>query len=64
MKMIQKNGYNFYIKEILVKFKDRDELTEYTTNILNLLVTDKEVEYICLADTGELIYTCENGMMI
>ena len=45
--------------EILVKFKNKPELCEYTTDILNLLVTDKDVEYIYLAETGELIYTCD-----
>lgn len=59
MKIIQKKNYDFDAKEILVKFKNRNELVKYTTNILNLLITDKEVEYICLADTGELIYTCK-----
>lgn len=51
-------------KEILVKFKNRCKLEKYTTNILNLLVTDTNVDYICLSETGELIYTSENGIMI
>lgn len=46
-------------KEILVKYKNKNNLIKYTTNILELLVTDKDVEYICLAETGEIIYTCE-----
>ena len=50
--------------EILVKFKNKSEFCKYTTNILNLLVTDKDVDYICLADTGEVIYTCDEGMII
>lgn len=51
-------------KDIFVKFKSKAELIPYTTDILNLLVTDADVDYICLAETGEVIYTCENGMMI
>ena len=51
-------------KDIFVKFKNKLELVLYTTDILNLLVTDADVDYICLAETGEVIYTCENGMMI
>lgn len=54
---------NMYV-EILVKFKNRSELCNYTTDILNLLITDKSVEYICLAETGEVIYTHEEGMII
>lgn len=54
---------NMYVK-ILVKFKNKSELCEYTTDVLNLLVTDKDVDYICLAETGEVIYTCEEGMII
>ena len=41
---------NMYV-EILVKFKNKSELCEYTTDVLNLLVTDKDVDYICLAET-------------
>lgn len=49
-------------EEILVKFKDKKDLVEYTTNILNLLVTDSMVDYICLKETGEVIWSCdENG---
>ena len=51
-------------KDIFVKFKNKTELVSYTTDILNLLVTDADVDYICLAETGEIIYTCENGIMI
>ena len=51
-------------KDIFVKFKNNLELVLYTTDILNLLVTDADVDYICLAETGEVIYTYENGMMI
>ena len=51
-------------KDIFVKFKSKAELIPYTTDILYLLVTDADVDYICLAETGEVIYTCENGMMI
>ena len=54
---------NMYV-EILVKFKNKSELCKYTTDVLNLLVTDKDVDYICLAETGEVIYTCEEGMII
>lgn len=46
-------------KEILVKYKDKNDLVKYTTNILELSVKDKNVEYICLAETGEIIYSCE-----
>ena len=57
--------YNFKMhKDIFVKFKDTSELVLYTTDILNLFVTDADVDYICLAETGEVIYTCEDGMMI
>ena len=61
--MEDKNMKNMYV-EILVKFKNKSELCKYTTDVLNLLVTDKDVDYICLAETGEVIYTCEEGMII
>ena len=61
--MEDENMKNMYV-EILVKFKNKSELCEYTTDVLNLLVTDKDVDYICLAETGEVIYTCEEGMII
>ena len=51
-------------KDIFVKFKSKTDLTLYTTDILKLLVTDADVDYICLAETGEVIYSYENGMMI
>jgi len=50
-------------EDVLVKFKSKSELIPYTTNILNLLVTDADVDYICLAETGEVIYTCEDGII-
>ena len=42
--------------EILVKFKNRNSLIVYTKNILEMLKTEKEVEYILDAFTGELIF--------
>ena len=53
---------NMYV-EILVKFKNKSELCEYTTDVLNLLLTDKDVEYICLSETGEIIYDCEEQII-
>ena len=51
-------------KDIFVKFKNKTELVLCPTDILNLIVTDADVDYICLAETGEVIYTCEDGIMI
>jgi hypothetical protein len=41
---------------ILAKFRNRPDLIEYTTAILNYLITDPDTEYIINAETGELIY--------
>lgn len=46
-------------KEILVKFKGRKDLISYTDEILALLKTDKQVDYICDAESGEIIYDSE-----
>ena len=43
-------------EKVLVKFKDRSDLIEYTVNILHLLKTDPDTEYILDADTGVIIY--------
>lgn len=41
---------------ILAKFKNRNDLIEYTTAVYRLLVTDPDIEYILNAETGEVIY--------
>ena len=46
-------------KEIEVKFSGRDEWIVYTTDILDLLKTDPQLEYITDKETGELIYPTE-----
>ena len=46
-------------QEILVKFRGRENLIRYTSNILELLKTDRNIEYICSAETGEIIYSHE-----
>ena len=43
-------------KEIEVKFKSRNDWIVYTTDILELLKTDQDLEYITDKETGELIY--------
>ena len=48
---------------ILVKYKDSSDLVEYTTDIMSLVVTDENVDYICLQETGEVIYTCDYGFV-
>lgn len=42
--------------EILAKFNNRNDWIEYTMEIFDLLVTDKNIECIINADTGEIIY--------
>jgi hypothetical protein len=44
--------------QIIVQFKNGQSAT-YTTNILNLLKSDPDTEYIINAETGELIYHYE-----
>ena len=48
--------------EILVKFKDRTETITYTTEVLDLAITDPDTEYILLAETGEVIYDYKDGL--
>jgi hypothetical protein len=47
------------MKNILAKFRNRNELIEYTTNVYNLLITDSEIEYILDAETGEIIFSID-----
>ena len=42
----------------------QDELAERFKASGYSKVTDADVDYICLAETGEVIYTCEDGIMI
>lgn len=44
------------IKEILVKFKSREDTIVYTRDILPLLITDKDTELIVDTATGEVLY--------
>lgn len=44
------------IKEILVKFKSREDTITYTRDILPLLITDKDTELIVDTATGEVLY--------
>ena len=46
-------------KEIEVKFIDRNDWIVYTTDILELLKTDPQLEYITDKETGEVIYPVE-----
>jgi hypothetical protein len=50
--------YDLNAKPILAMFKN-GQCNEYTTNIINLLKTDSEVEYIVDGTTGEVIYINE-----
>lgn len=43
------------MKEILVKFKGRDDLIKYTMAVFKDLMWDKNVEYILDAETGEIL---------
>lgn len=43
-------------KEIEVKFKGRTDWIVYTTDILDLLKTDPQLEYITDKETGELLF--------
>jgi predicted P-loop ATPase/GTPase len=43
-------------KEIEVKFKGRTDWIVYTTDILELLKTDPQLEYITDKETGELLF--------
>lgn len=43
------------MKEILVKFKGRDDLIKYTMAVFKDLMWDKNVEYILDAETGEVL---------
>lgn len=47
------------MKSILTKFKNRNDMIEYTMNVYNLLVTDKDIEYILDAETGEIIFAID-----
>lgn len=44
---------------INVKFVGSSEWARYTMAIFNLLVTDKDVEYITSEETGEILYAKE-----
>lgn len=44
-------------KTILVKFYGRDDMIEYTTNIMELLKNDKHVQDIVDPETYEVIFT-------
>lgn len=59
-----KRGMKNMLTEILVKFKNKEELVSHSTLILHLLVEDKNVEYILLAKTKEIIFTQENGLIV
>lgn len=48
--------------EILVKFKNITELVPYTTEVLDLVITDPDTEYILLAETGEVIFDRKSGL--
>ena len=48
--------------EILVKFKNITELVPYTTEVLDLAITDPDTEYILLAETGEVIFDRKSGL--
>ena len=48
--------------EILVKFKIITELVPYTTEVLDLAITDPDTEYILLAETGEVIFDRKSGL--
>ena len=43
-------------KPILAKFTNRNDTIEYTTEILDLLCTDKYIEYILDAENGFIIF--------
>ena len=43
-------------REIQVKFYGRDQLVKMYDYMVDLLKTDKDVEYIIDAETGEIIY--------
>lgn len=47
------------LRQIKVKFKNKDEYILYTTQVFDLLVTDPSVDYIIDAFTGELLFSCE-----
>lgn len=47
------------MREILVKFKSRQNVIKYTMEIFYLLITDKDIEYIVDANTGELLFNNE-----
>lgn len=44
------------MKYILAKFKNRNDLIKYTTSIFHLLITDKDIDYILDAETGEILF--------
>lgn len=44
------------MKKIFAKFKNRNDLIEYTIAVYNLLISDNDIEYILNADTGEVIF--------
>ena len=50
------------MKEISVKFKSREDTIVYTRDILPLLITDKDTEYIMDAETGVLLYSTQEGI--
>ena len=50
------------MKEIIVKFKSREDTIVYTRDILPLLITDKDTEYIMDAETGVLLYSTQEGI--
>lgn len=50
------------MREIIVKFKSREDTIVYTRDILPLLITDKDTEYIMDAETGVLLYSTQEGI--
>lgn len=50
------------MREILAKFKSRQDVIKYTMEIFHLLITDKDIEYIVDANTGEVLYSKETGI--
>ena len=50
------------MREIIVKFKSREDVIKYTRDILYLLITDKDTEYIMDAETEVLLYSTQEGI--